>query len=138
MTYNSLVDWTPSTDYVCCNPKFHGHPRYDFVIANLGRGLVFAQLVFVFTCKVSGQNYRLALVQPLSKPSRATAKEADRVASIHRWHARDRKSCEVIPLDCIVRGALLVKDTKYKGDYFVIDTLDGDMYLRVKQRSSWA
>lgn len=99
---------------------------------------MFAQLVFVFTCKVDEQNYRLALVQPLAKSSRATVKEVDKAASIHRWHARDRKSCEVIPLDSIVRGALLVKDPKYKGDYFVIDTLDGDMYLRVKQRSPWA
>ena len=41
--------------------------------------------------------------------------------------------CEVIPLDYIVRGAVLVGDTKYAGDYFVIDTLDADMFLRVKK-----
>jgi hypothetical protein len=39
----------------------------------------------------------------------------------------------VIPLDSIVRGAVLVKDTKYDGDYFLIDTLDEDMYLRVRK-----
>ena len=138
MTYNSLVDWTPSTDYVRCNPRFHGCLRYDFVIADLGQGLVFAQLVFIFTCKFNEETYRLALVQPLRKSSRASVKEADKTTSIHRWYARDRKYCEVIPLDCVVRGAVLVKDPKYKGDYFVIDMLDGDMYLRVKQRSSWA
>ena len=138
MTYHSLVDWTPSTDYLCCNPKFHGCPRYDFVIADLGQELVFAELVFIFTCKFDEQTHRLALVQPLKKSSRASVKEADKAASIHRWQARDRKYCEVIPLDCIVRGAVLVKDPKYKGDYLVINMLDGDMYLRLKQRSSWA
>ena len=138
MTYNSLVDWTPSTDYVRCNPRFHGRLRYDFVIADLGQGLVFAQLVFIFTCKFNEETYQLALVQPLRKSSRASVKEADKTTSIHRWYAQDRKYCEVIPLDCVVRGAVLVKDPKYKGDYFVIGMLDGDMYLRVKQRSSWA
>lgn len=42
-----------------------------------------------------------------------------------------RSQCEVIPLHNIVRGALLVADPKYRGDYFVIDTTDDDMYLRV-------
>jgi hypothetical protein len=37
----------------------------------------------------------------------------------------------VIPLDCIICGAVLVEDTKYSGDYFIIDTLDEDMFLRV-------
>jgi len=44
---------------------------------------------------------------------------------------RPRSQCEVIPLHGIVRGALLVTDPNYRGDYFVIDTTDDDMYLRV-------
>ena len=38
----------------------------------------------------------------------------------------------MIEVGCIVRGAVLVEDTKYSGDYFVIDTLDEDMFLRVR------
>lgn len=127
-----MVDWHIKTDYLRCNPKFHGRPRYDFIIAHLPQGRVFAQLVFVFVCRVNEQNYRLALIQPLDKMSRASTKTVDKGLSIYRWHIRARNRCEVIPLDHIVRGAVLVKDTKFSGDYFVIDTLDDDMYLRVK------
>ena len=53
--------------------------------------------------------------------------------SIRRWQIRARNRCEVIPLHCVVRGAVLVEDSKHKGDYFVIDALDADMFLRVPQ-----
>ena len=126
-----MVDWHIETDYLRCNPKFHGRPRYDFVIANLLRGRAFARLVYLFVCRVDGCDYRLALVQPLEKKPRQNAKDLDKDLSIHRWHIRDRNRCEVIPLDCIVRGAVLLEDTRYAGDYFVINTLDEDMFLRV-------
>lgn len=133
MNYESAVDWHIKTDYLRCNPNFNGHPRYDFIIADRPQGHIFAQLVFVFVCRVNGREYHLALVQPLEKKSRANTRSVDKSLSIFRWHIRDRNRCEVIPVDCIVRGALLVADTKFKGDYFVIDTLDEDMFIRVKK-----
>ena len=45
-------------------------------------------------------------------------------------HTQSR--CEIIPVDRLIRGAVLVSDTKYADDYFVIDTLDANMFLRVK------
>ena len=129
--YESAVDWNIKTDYMRCSPKFNGHPWYDFVLAKIGGGLVFARLVFVFTCRVSRLNYRLALVEVLDKQTRTSTRNVDKKLSIHRWHIRHRKRCEVISLDCIVRGAVLVGDTKHTGDFFVIDALDDDMYLRV-------
>ena len=132
MKYESLVDFHIKTDYLRCNPNFSGRPRYDFIIVRLQQGCIFAQLVFAFICHVSGKNYHLALIQPLDKKSRASTRVIDQSLSINRWNIRPRNRCEVIPLDCIVRGAVLVADAKYKGDYFVIDTLDEDMFLRVK------
>jgi len=131
--YESLVDWNIKKDYLRCNPKFHGRPQYDFIIANLPRGHIFAQLVFVFICRVSERDYHLVLIHPLDKISRDSTKRVDKGLSIHRWHTRARNKCEVIPLDCIVRGAVLVGDPRFRGDYFVIDTLDEDMFLRVKK-----
>lgn len=136
MTYESLVDWTAKTDYLRCSPKFHGRSRYDFVFANLQGGPAFAQLVFIFTCQVNEKNYQLALVQPLKKYLRPATKVQDKALSIHRWKAQSRDKCQVIPLDCVIRGAVLVKDPAYAADYFVIDMLDGDMYLRVKSPAS--
>ena len=132
MKYESLVDWNIETDYLRCNPNFSGLPRYDFVIVKYPRGLAFAQLVFVFTCRVSEHDYRLAVVQPLEKSSRAVVKSVDKELSIYRWQIRSRARCEVIPVDSIVCGAVLVNDPDYKSDYFVLDTLDGDMFLRMR------
>ena len=90
----------------------------------------------MFTCRVSGQDCRLALVLPLKKSVRSTTRDDDKALSIHRWQAQDRDKCRVIPLDSIIRGAVLVKDPAHTKDYFVIDVLDGDMYLRVKGLAS--
>jgi hypothetical protein len=35
----------------------------------------------------------------------------------------------IIAIDSIVHGALLVEDADVQGDYFVVDTVDGDMFL---------
>jgi hypothetical protein len=132
--YESIVNWEIKTDYLRCNPKFHGKSRYDFVIVDLPRGRVFAQLACIFVCRVGRHDYRLALIQALDKSTRQNAKAVDKELSILRWHIRARSRCEVIPLDSIVRGAVLLEDIKNRGDYFVIDTLDGDMFLRLKQK----
>ena len=130
--YESMVDWHIKTDYLRCNPNFNKHPRYDFIIADHPQGRIFAQLVFVFVCRVNGHDHHLALVQPLDKLSRRNTRSVDKNLSIYRWHIRPRDRCEVIPLNSIVRGAILVADTRYAGDYFVIDTLDEDSFLRVR------
>ena len=49
---------------------------------------------------------------------------------------RPQNQCEVVSLNNIVCGALLVADKKYKGDYFVIDRIDNDMYLQVMTMNS--
>ena len=135
MGYESLVDWSIKTDYLRCNPSFNGEERYDFVITNVPQERTFAQLVFAFVCRVGGLAYHLAIIRPSDKVSRSSTKKVDKDLSIHRRQIRSRSRCEVVPLDCIVRGAVLVKDPNYSGDYFILDTLDEDMFLRVKQLS---
>ena len=130
-----MVNWYVKTDYLRCNPKFCGNPQYNFVIMNLPWGHVFAQLVFVFVCQVNGRDYHLALAQLLEKQSWATTRVIDRSLSIHRWHIQAQNRCEVIPLDSIICGAVLVADTRYAWDYFVIDMLDEDMFLWVNVMS---
>ena len=129
--YKSMVDWNIKMDYLRCSPKFMGAPRYDFVILDRPQGRIFSRLVFVFVCRVNGHDYHLALVQTLEKKTRPNTRNIDRSLSIFRWHIRARSRCEVVPLSSIVRGAVLLADAKYAGDYFVIDTLDDDMFLRV-------
>ena len=129
-----MIDWTTQTDLLRCNPKFWGFPRYDFAIANVpSRGQVFVRLVFLFTCQVGTRTYPLALIQALEKHlHQGPTRKTDRKLSIYRWKIRARSRCEIIPVDSLIRGAVLISDRKYTGDYFVIDTLDADMFLRVK------
>ena len=129
-----MVDWTTGTDLLRCNPKFWNRPRYDFAIVDLpSRGQVFVQLVFLFTCQVGASVYPLALIQALERhPRHGAVRDTDKKLSIYRWNIRARSRCEIIPVRSIMRGAALIPDSKYAGDYFVVDTLDADMFLRVK------
>ena len=84
--YKSLVDLSIKTDYLQCNPEFNGRPRYDFIITNLlrPRGLIFAQLVFAFTCRIGGETHRLALIQLMEqKHQSAEMRKIDKSLSIH-------------------------------------------------------
>ena len=91
---------------------------------------MFAQLVLVFTCRVEASDYLLSLIQMLGPSSQNTeTQQIDRSLSIHWWHMWPQNQCEVISLHSIICGVLFVADSKYKGDYFLIDTLDDDMYL---------
>jgi hypothetical protein len=75
----------------------------------------------------------LALVQALDRhPRTGDVRNTDKKLSILRWNLRLRTRCEIVPVDSIVRGAVLIPDTKYAGDYFVVDTLDADMFLRAR------
>jgi hypothetical protein len=130
-----MIDWSTQVDLLRCNPKFRGEARYDFVIVDLPpRGKVFAKLVCLFTCAVGTCVHPLALVQALERqPRSGSVRDTDRKLSIFRWTIRARNRCEIVPVRNIIRGALLVSDTKYSGDYFIVDTVDADMFLRVKQ-----
>ena len=129
-----MVDWTTKTDFLRCNPKFWNHPRYDFAIANFpSQRQVFVHLVCLFTYQVGSSIHPLALVQALEKhPRQGAIRGNDKKLSIYRWKMHARSRCEIIPVDSLVRGAVLVSDKNYADDYFVIDTLDADMFLRVK------
>ena len=123
-----MVDWTTKTDFLHCNPNFWNNPQYDFAIANSpSQGQVFVHLVFLFTYQVGSS------IHPLEKhPRQGTIKRIDKKLSIYRWNMRARSRCEIIPVDSLICVAVLVSDTKFAGDYFVIDTLDADMFLQVK------
>jgi hypothetical protein len=96
------------------------------------------RLVFLFTYKVGTSVHPLALVQALDRhPCTGDVRNIDKKLSILRWNLRPQTRCEVVPIDTIVCGAVLIPDMKYAGDYFVVDTLDADMFLRVKVMRSY-
>lgn len=130
-----MVDWRQSTDYLRCSPSFHHEPRYDHIIFQTAEGLIFARLIFLFTCVIDKATYPIALVQPSDAPiGQRTRKDKD--FGLYRVRARPRASTEFISVQSIIRGALLTKDaaaaSSEYNDSFVVDVIDADMFLRMK------
>ncbi|KAJ7814538.1 hypothetical protein B0H13DRAFT_2242753 [Mycena leptocephala] len=122
---------TDTIYYLRCNPKFHDHPRYDFVLVKTTDKPVFAQLLYMFSCTVENKSHLFALVLPLDAPM-GNAKRKDKLLRFRRVRAQARKNSEFISLHSIIRGAVLVADSDRAGDFLVFDVLDGDTSLRLK------
>ncbi|KAJ6613822.1 hypothetical protein B0H10DRAFT_1804753, partial [Mycena sp. CBHHK59/15] len=100
--YKSLGNWTSTTDYLRCNPNFHGQSRYDGALVKTTNGFIFVQLIYI-------QGFATARVR--TKP---------------------RKDAEIISAHSIVRGALLAPDFDSADEFFVVDIADTDISLRLK------
>jgi hypothetical protein len=98
---------------------------------------IFAQLLFLFKCRVAEKEYPLALILPFDQPIPARDRpKKDINLGLYRVRirARPRKSAECVFMESIVRGALLVNafDSEHRDENFVIDTVDTDMFLRLR------
>ena len=88
-------------------------------------------MVFVFSVTIGRTKYPLALVQPFDAPVQSLEKDED--LGFFRVKAQPRDKTEIFPVASIIRGALLVKDFDSLADeYLVVDVVDGDMFLRIK------
>ncbi|KAI0374197.1 hypothetical protein BV20DRAFT_1041702 [Pilatotrama ljubarskyi] len=123
--YSSTVTWKLATDHLRCNPTWHGNQgRWDHVIYNIDDATVgFAQLLFIFIIVFNGVQYPTALVRSYDIVSTTRRSRLD----------RDLGLCHFIPITSIIRGAFVVPDFETRGDYFVVDSVDGDMFLRLRQ-----
>ncbi|OCH85134.1 hypothetical protein OBBRIDRAFT_740404 [Obba rivulosa] len=135
--YASMVDWRIAQDYLRCNPSWHGNPagRYDHIIFRISpddeSAVSFGQLIFIFTIKVHSDVLPLALVCPFDPVLRRS--KSDLELELLRVRQSSLFCSEIIPLASIVRGALLVPAYDDHGlDRLVVDTIDSDMFLRVK------
>lgn len=130
--YGSEVNWRQQTDYLHCAELWQRkYPRYDCAIIDTPNGFIFARLIIVFTCQVGDtQDYPVALIQPMDELiGRQTTK--DKELRLIRVRQKLRSQPEFVPARSIRRGAVLVEGDTY-GEYYVMDILDGDMFLRVR------
>ncbi|KAG2345160.1 hypothetical protein BDR05DRAFT_975302 [Suillus weaverae] len=121
VNYESIVD---------C-PLFHNFPRYDCVILQTQARVIFGHLLMLFTCVVDGQTHPVALVHPYDAPVGQCSLK-DKHFEFWRVRKRPRISSEFFSVHSIIRGAALAEDHSVQGDYLVIDTIDTDMFLRMK------
>ncbi|KAJ7102054.1 hypothetical protein C8R44DRAFT_747072 [Mycena epipterygia] len=127
--YEHLGNWTSSADYLRCNPSFHGHSRYDGALFKTTDGHIFVQLIYMFSCTVEKKSHPFGLVLPLD--TRAIGRK-DRLLRFHRVHAKPRKNAEFISVHSIIRGVLLAPDFDNYGEFFIVDIVDTDISLRLK------
>ncbi|KAJ7934724.1 hypothetical protein B0H13DRAFT_1462448, partial [Mycena leptocephala] len=66
--YDSLSTWTSMTDYLRCNPKFNGHPRYNCVLVKTETKPFFARLLYMFSCTVEKKSNPFELILPMDAP----------------------------------------------------------------------
>jgi hypothetical protein len=92
----------------------------------------FTRLVYMFTCSIGGTNFPLALIHPYDVNIAGTRRRRDDDIGLWLVRAKHRSSSEIISVRSIIRGAALANDPETAGDYFVIHTVDTDIFLRVK------
>lgn len=86
----------------------------------------------MFKHTVGNHTLDLALVIPMDTSPHWRL--LDRDLRLNCLHARPAASSEFITLHSIIRGALLVPDFDNNGDYFLVDYIDTDMFLRVQRK----
>jgi hypothetical protein len=130
VNYKSLVDWRQYTDYLQCNPQFFSAPHFDCVFIQTQQSIIIGHLVFVFECTVWNDLFPIALIHPFDAPTGLQLRK-DQQLNIFRVRAKPRMRTEFFSVRSIIRGALLVQDDNSL-DYLVIDTIDTDMFLHVR------
>ncbi|KAJ6544709.1 hypothetical protein B0H10DRAFT_1970094 [Mycena sp. CBHHK59/15] len=122
------VDWNNGRDILRCNPKFHGRPRYDSIIYEAqGDKLAMGQLESVFRCHLPHKvTLDLAMIHPYWKSTWAARTHTD--CPMREWGP----GSTFIALEHVTRGALLyhIFGAPHKV-FYVIDCVDGDMFLRI-------
>ncbi|KAL4081227.1 hypothetical protein J3A83DRAFT_4356012 [Scleroderma citrinum] len=111
VNFESMVDWCQYTDYLCCNPTFHGWPYYDCVIIKTYQGHIFGWLVSLFKCTWLSKDKHLNFWRVWEQPHTLT---------------------EFFSVQLIICRALLYLDNSRPGDYLVMDTINTDMFLHIQ------
>lgn len=103
------------------------------------QGVTLARLLMLLECGGSNEAHRpqLALVlyfDPVYRPISAL----ERATGFRRFRQRPRRSAELISVDSIIRGALLVPtlESSLTDDFLANDLVDADMYIRFMLYSS--
>ncbi|KIK78200.1 hypothetical protein PAXRUDRAFT_164651 [Paxillus rubicundulus Ve08.2h10] len=132
--YVSEVDWRLDIDHLRCNPLFHGRPRYDCALIQFSESKVaFVRLIFMFTCVVNGfdNSFKFALVQPLTSGTGVC--RLDRDFKLIHVKSVPRASSIFIPVKLIIQGMLLYPDPEHHNEFLVVECIDGDMFLQMKE-----
>jgi hypothetical protein len=91
--------------------------------------IAFVRLIFVFKCTIMESDFRFALVQPYTAGIGSQRRLARDFKLTHA-RAVPRSQSIFISVDSIIRGALLYPNPISHDNFFVVDHINGDMFLR--------
>ncbi|KAG1842193.1 hypothetical protein DFJ58DRAFT_718051 [Suillus subalutaceus] len=95
-------------------------------------GVIFAQLLLVFTCTVGNDQYPIMLTLPYDQ-SVGARPQKDKDFDFWQVKAKPRVSTEFFSVQSIICGCVSVEDSSRPNEGLVIDTLDTDMFLHMKE-----
>ena len=131
VSFTSKVTWENEINHLRCNPKFNNKPRYDYILVSMPNGVIFAQLIFIFTTTTNDQIDPWVLIQPLdAEVPPPSTQEKD--FQLFRIRAKPRSSSSFISAKSIIRGVVVIPTNVEEGDFYVFDLLDDDIFTRVR------
>ncbi|TFK39111.1 hypothetical protein BDQ12DRAFT_698231 [Crucibulum laeve] len=131
VSFESFVDWRTATDYLWCNPQFHGRPCYDCVILNKDpEPAVFGRLLLVFTFKIGNESHPFALIHPYKPAGMLCRKDKD--LGLIRVRAQPQAQSQFFAARSIIRGAFIIPEFSKPDEYHIVDVVDTDMFLRLQ------
>ncbi|KAI6115074.1 hypothetical protein EDD16DRAFT_1520797 [Pisolithus croceorrhizus] len=95
--------------------------------------IAFVQLIFFFTCKVPvlNETFQFALIQPLT--AWVGVCRIDQDFDLIQVKALSHAVSMFIPVKSIIHGALLYPDPSHHGKFLVVEHINGDMFLWMKE-----
>lgn len=128
-----MVTWRQSIDFLRCNPRFHGKARDDGVILDEAPGQVlFGILRAVFLVDlphIAEKPQPFILVSTLKPVANARLQRSDKKLGLYRLR---QQHTEFFHANSIIRGCFLVPDFDDHGVFYAGDTVDTDMFLRLR------
>ncbi|EMD40065.1 hypothetical protein CERSUDRAFT_46326 [Gelatoporia subvermispora B] len=136
--YASTIDWRVNNDYLHASPLFHGNPRYDVVMVkttsdngnSASEWHYFAQILYMFTLEIGNTHHPFALVHPYDADI-SDFPEKDTDLGFYRIRQESAHTSHFIPLRSVIRGAVVVPTFDTENDFFVVDTIDPDIFFRL-------
>lgn len=74
----------------------------------------------------------MALILPMDRPTLLLNRTRDRTLRLTRVRSRTRQGSIVVDAETIIRGALLTSEHDSPGEFFVLNTIDDDLWWRMK------
>ncbi|KAG0702765.1 hypothetical protein DFH29DRAFT_982269 [Suillus ampliporus] len=94
-------------------------------------GVIFGKLMLIFTCTVGDVQYPVMLILLYDQ---LVGVHSQKDKDFQFWHIKrkPRASAEFFSVHSIVRGCVIVEDASRPDEFLVVDTVDTDMFLQMK------